>query len=179
MRYKVVGKQPNSKMCLVCGLENELGLYTAFYELENGELLAIFKPREEHQSYPGRLHGGIVSTILDETIGRAVMMSHADAFWGVTVEISVRFKKPVPLNEELRVVGRITKDSKRMFEGTGEVLLPDGSVAAEAHGKYMKMPLDKIADFDSEEQNWQVNELPEDPQYVELRREGDMEEKKL
>lgn len=172
MRYKVLNKQPNSKMCLVCGLENELGLYTAFYELENGELLAIFTPQEGHQSYPGRLHGGIVSTILDETIGRAIMISHEDGIWGVTVEISVKFRKPVPLGEELRVIGRITMDSKRLFEGTGELLLADGTVAAQAHGKYMKLPLDKIAEFDAEHQNWQVNRLPDDPEYIEINTEG-------
>ncbi len=178
MRYKVVAKQPNSKMCLVCGLENELGLFTSFYELENGELLAVFKPREEHQSYPGRLHGGIVSTILDETIGRAIMTLHTETFWGVTVEISVKFKKPVPLGEELRVIGRITKDSRRVFEGTGEVLLPDGSIAAEARGKYMKLPLKQIADFDAEEQNWQVNDRPEDPEFVEIVTIDEKQEKK-
>lgn len=168
MKYKVTRKQHNSKMCLVCGLDNKFGLYTSFYELENGELLAIFKPRKEHQSYPGRLHGGIVSTILDETIGRAIMIAHEDAYWGVTVEISVKFRQPVPLDQELRVIGRITRDSKRVFEGTGEVLLGDGTVAAEAHGKYLKMPLDKIADFDADEQKWEVKRLPTDPTYVEI-----------
>lgn len=170
MRYKVTRKQPNSKMCLVCGLQNEFGLYTSFYELENGELLAIFKPREEHQSYPGRLHGGIISTILDETIGRAIMVSHAHKYWGVTVEISVRFRKPVPLDQELRVIGRITRDSKRVFEGTGEILLPDGSIAAEAKGKYMKLPLEQIADFNEGEQNWEIQSLPEDPDFIEIDR---------
>jgi uncharacterized protein (TIGR00369 family) len=155
-------------MCLVCGLKNEFGLYTSFYELESGELLAVFRPREVHQSYPGRLHGGIISTILDETIGRAVMIRHSHAFWGVTMEITVRFKKPVPLEKELRVIGRITKDTKRIFEGTGEVLLPDGTVAAEAKGKYMKLPLDKIADFEFDEQEWQVVAGPEDPEFIEL-----------
>ena len=168
MRYKIVRKQPNSKMCLVCGLQNDFGLYTSFYELENGELLAIFKPRKEHQSYPGRLHGGIVSTILDETIGRAIMISHADRFWGVTVEITIRFKQPVPLDHELRVIGRITRDAKKIFEGTGEILLADGSVAAEAHGKYMKLPLEQIADFKAEEQNWKVRNMPEDPEFVDI-----------
>lgn len=168
MRYRVVQKQPNSKMCLVCGLDNGFGLYTSFYELDNGELLAIFKPREEHQSYPGRLHGGIVSTILDETIGRAIMVGHEDIYWGVTVEISVKFRQPVPLDQELRVIGRITRDSKRMFEGAGELLLDDGTVAAEAHGKYLKMPLEKIADFDAEEQKWEVKTLPTDPTSVEI-----------
>ena len=168
MQIKVKKKQPNSKMCLVCGLNNKLGLYTFFYELENGELLAVFKPREEHQGYPGRLHGGMVSTILDETMGRAIMISHDHEFWGVTVEIAVRFKKPVPLEEELRVVGRITRESKRFFEGTAEILLPDGTVAAEGKGKYMKLPLEKIADFVVDEQDWQVVSLPDDPEYVEI-----------
>lgn len=155
-------------MCLVCGMDNNFGLYTSFYELENGELLAIFTPRAEHQSYPGRLHGGIISTILDETIGRAIMISHKDAYWGVTVEISVKFRKPVPLEEELRVIGRITRDSKRMFEGTGELLLADGSIAAEAQGKYLKMELEKIADFDADEQQWEVRTSSSDPTYVEI-----------
>ncbi|MDW7772306.1 MAG: PaaI family thioesterase [Desulfobulbaceae bacterium] len=168
MRYRIRKKQPNSRMCLVCGLQNEFGLYTSFYELENDELLAVFRPREMHQSYPGRLHGGIISTILDETIGRAIMISHAQAFWGVTMEITVRFKKPVPLDEELRVIGRITMDARRIFEGTGEILLADGTVAAEGHGKYMKMPLEKIADFRVGEQDWQVISQPDDPEFVEL-----------
>jgi uncharacterized protein (TIGR00369 family) len=162
MLHKVTAKQPNSKMCLVCGLKNPFGLHTTFYELDNKELLAIFQPRGEHQSYPGRLHGGIISTILDETIGRAIMMQSEGEIWGVTIELQIRFKKPVPLGEELRVIGRITKNSSRFFEGTGELLLHDGSVAAEGHGKYLKAPLEKIADFDVDAQEWGVVPSPDD-----------------
>jgi acyl-coenzyme A thioesterase PaaI-like protein len=79
MRYHVIGKQPNSKMCLVCGLKNALGLKAAFYELENSELLAVCEPLEEHQSYPSRLHGGIVAALLDETIGRAILTKYDGA----------------------------------------------------------------------------------------------------
>ncbi|KPK27676.1 MAG: thioesterase [Desulfobacterales bacterium SG8_35_2] len=168
MLRKVTGKQPNSRMCLVCGLKNPFGLHTAFYELENKDLLAVFKPREEHQSYPGRLHGGIISTILDEAIGRAIMMHSDKEVWGVTVDLQVRFKKPVPLDEELRVVGRITKDSSRFFEGAGQLLLADGTVAAEGHGKYLKVPLDKIADFDVNAQEWRVVNFPDDPAEINL-----------
>jgi len=168
MLRKITGKQPNSRMCLVCGLKNPFGLHTAFYELDNREVLAVFKPREEHQSYPGRLHGGIISTIIDEAIGRAIMMHSEDEVWGVTVDLQVRFKKPAPLDEELRVVGRITKDSSRFFEGSGELLLEDGTVAAEGHGKYIKVPLEKIADFDVDHQEWRVVELPDDPKEVDL-----------
>jgi len=155
-------------MCLVCGLKNIFGLQASFYELENRELLALFKPREEHQSYPGRLHGGIISAILDETIGRAIMITHTEKIWGVTVEISVRFKNPIPLDKELRVIGRISLDSKRFFEGTGEILLPNGSIGAEARGKYMKLPLEKIADFDADENEWRVVSTPEDPYSVDI-----------
>ena len=168
MLHKVTCKQPNSRMCLVCGLKNPFGLHTSFIELDNKELLAVFEPREEHQSYPGRLHGGIISTILDETIGRAIMVHSETEVWGVTVDLQVRFKKPVPLDEELRILSRITKNSSRVFEGTGELLLADGAVAAEAHGKYLKIPLEKIADFDVDHQEWRVVEMPNDPKEVEI-----------
>ncbi|MDH3390822.1 MAG: PaaI family thioesterase [Desulfobulbaceae bacterium] len=168
MLHTVTAKQPNSKMCLACGLKNPFGLHTSFFELDNNELLAVFKPRREHQSYPGRLHGGIISTILDETIGRAIMIQSEGDIWGVTVDLQIRFKKPVPLDEELRVVGRITKDSSRFFEGTGELLLQDGTVAATGHGKYLKVPLEKIADFDVDHQEWQVVQSNDDPKSFQL-----------
>jgi len=168
MLHTVTAKQPNSKMCLVCGLKNPFGLHTSFFELDNNELLAVFKPRGEHQSYPGRLHGGIISTILDETIGRAIMIQSEGDIWGVTVDLQIRFKKPVPLDEELRVIGRITKDSSRFFEGTGELLLQDGTVAATGHGKYLKVPLEKIVDFDVDHQEWQVVQSNDDPKSFQL-----------
>ena len=156
MHYQVKRKQPNSKMCLVCGMKNPFGLHSFFYELENDELLAVFTPREEHQSYPGRLHGGIAAAILDETIGRAIMTRYTEDIWGVTMEFTSRYKKPIPLDEELRVISRITKENNRIFEGTGEILLNDGSVAVEGYGKYLKLPITKIANFDVEEQEWRV-----------------------
>jgi acyl-coenzyme A thioesterase PaaI-like protein len=166
MPYRVKAKQQNTKMCLVCGLKNPFGLRTAFYELDNDEVLAVFKPMEEHQSYPGRLHGGIATAILDETIGRAIMIKHRD-LWGVTIEVTTRYRKPVPLSEELRVIGRIAKETHRSFEGTGEILLSDGSVAVEGRGRYLKLPLEKIADFDFDAQEWKVVPSHNDPEEVE------------
>lgn len=156
MTRKVLAAQNISRMCLVCGTDNVAGLKARFYELEGGELLGVFQPREFHQSYPGRLHGGIASAVLDETIGRAVNIDDPDAF-GVTVELTVRFRKPVPLGEEIHSIARITRDSRRIFEGTGEIVLADGSVAVEASGKYMKMPIGAIADGDFESQ-WFADE---------------------
>jgi acyl-coenzyme A thioesterase PaaI-like protein len=162
---RVTAKQENSKMCLVCGLKNPHGLKASFYELENEELLAIFRPSEEHQSYPGRLHGGISTAILDETIGRAILTKEQD-LWGVTINFSTRYRKPVPLDEEIRVIGRIDLITNRYFEGSGEILLKDGSVAVEGKGKFIKLHIDDIADFDTEEQEWRVTPSPNDPEYV-------------
>lgn len=158
MSRRVNAAQNVSRMCMVCGTENTSGLHAQFLEVEGDELVAVFTPAHEHQGYPGRLHGGIATTILDETIGRAVSIGDADA-WGVTVELSVRFRKPVPLDGPVHVIGRITKDSGRLFEGTGEIVLADGTVAVEAKGKYLRMGIDKIAEGDFEEE-WFSDERP-------------------
>jgi uncharacterized protein (TIGR00369 family) len=155
---RVRSAQNVSRMCMVCGTENSAGLHARFFELEDGELVGVFTPRQEHQGYPGRLHGGIASTILDETIGRAINSDDPDA-WGVTIELTVRFRKPVPLDGEVVAHGRITKDSGRIFEGTGEIRLPDGTVAVEAKGRYLRLPIDQIAEGDFNEQ-WFADERP-------------------
>ena len=165
MQRTVTAAQNVSRMCLVCGRDNDSSLKARFYELEDGELLGVFAPQEHHQSYPGRVHGGISSAMLDETIGRAINMTDPDA-WGVTVELTLKYRKPVPLDGEVRAVARITKDSSRIFEGTGEILLADGTVAVEASGRYLKMPIDRIAEGDFEAE-W-FEDARERPERVEL-----------
>lgn len=159
MNRRVRAAQNVSRMCLVCGIENVAGLQARFFELDNGELAGVFQPKAEHQGYPGRLHGGIASAILDETIGRAINIADTHT-WGVTVELTVRYRKPVPLDREVTAVGRITRDSNRLFEGTGEIVLEDGTVAVEARGKYVKMPLEGIANVEFSETAWLADELP-------------------
>ena len=168
MRHKVARKQHNSKMCFICGLKNGSGLKASFYETENNELIALFRPTAEHQSYPGRLHGGIASAILDETIGRAILIGNSETVWGVTIELQVEYKKPIPLDAEIKVVARVTEEGNRFFNGTGEIVLPSGDVAVTARGRYLKASLEKIADFDPVENEWQVIERPDDPESIEL-----------
>jgi len=168
MRYKVTGKQESSKMCFVCGKKNGYGLKAAFYETDKNELIAVFRPQQQHQSYPGRLHGGVAAAILDETIGRNINMGRDDEVWGVTLEFTIRYKKPIPLDEEIKVITKLTEENKRMFKGEGKIVLSDGRTAAEARGIYLKLPIGKIADFDLEENEWKVIPSPDDPQYIEI-----------
>jgi uncharacterized protein (TIGR00369 family) len=146
-------------------MENHSSIKARFYELDNGDIVSISKGLDEHQSYPNRMHGGVISALLDETVGRAIWIVEPGK-WGVTVELTVNYKKPVPLNEELKVFGRVTKNSSRLFEGTGELVSKDGEILATCTGKYMKMSLVKIADHDhAEEFMVHVNEV--DPKVIE------------
>ena len=160
MNHKIKHSQHISKNCIVCGIDNDFGLKTRFYETEGNELIAVFRPLSEHQSYPKITHGGISAAILDEVIGRAIMtIADSDTF-GVTIELKLRYKKPVPTCVELKAIGRITKDSGRIFEGTGELYLPDGEVAVEAEGRYLKRRIDQITTIHFTENEWFV---PKDP----------------
>lgn len=145
MKHKVIKKQSISRMCFGCGIDNKSGLKASFYEVDSNELVAIFKPVNEYQSYPERLHGGISATILDETLGRVISIEE-ESIWGVTAELNIKYKKPVPLDQELKVVARITRNTSRIFEGEGKILLANGDIAVTATGKYIKMSLNKIVD---------------------------------
>lgn len=150
MEYRVTRKQEGSRNCFCCGSYNEFGLHAEFFELEDGRLVARFTPGKNHQSYPGRTHGGISATLLDEVIGRSIMVLEPD-IWGVTVEFSLRYRKPVPLDIPLQAVARVTENNRRLFRGEGELLLPDGTVAVSASGRYMKFPIEQIIQGDSAE----------------------------
>jgi acyl-coenzyme A thioesterase PaaI-like protein len=156
-------KQPNSYHCVVCGVRNDSSLKVRFYDTadEDGrpELLARFTAGAIHQGYPGRLHGGLATGILDETMGRAVNSGMGDGeptTWGVAVELSTRFHQPVPLGTELTARGRIVRHRRRLFDSTGEIYLPDGSVAVSAEGRFITLPLNKISGIDPEELGWRV-----------------------
>ena len=168
MKLKVVAKQPNSKMCYVCGMKNPKGLKAHFYELENGEVAGQFCFGEEYQGYPDQLHGCIAAGLLDEAIGRAIRTHYSEEAMGQTVELHLRYRAPVPLNQPLRIMGRVTRNIRRIFEGTAELKLPDGTVAVEASGKYFNLTGDKLPTEELEAQEWRVYPAEDDPQELEI-----------
>lgn len=155
-------KQPNSAFCFVCGLENVAGVKVRFYETVSAagvpELLARFSGRPCHQGYPGRVHGGVLTGVLDETIARAINYgARVDVErWGITAELSTRFLHPVPLETELSARGRVLTQNRRMFTGSGEILLPDGTVAVRAEGKFLKLPLSAISGSEVALPGWRL-----------------------
>jgi acyl-coenzyme A thioesterase PaaI-like protein len=168
MKHRVLKKQHISKMCFVCGVNNDFGLHANFYETDANELVAVINPSEQHQGYPGRMHGGIAATILDETIARSIGNGKDEQIWGVTLELKTKFRKPVPLGLELKVVGRVTGEGTRSFEGTGEIVLPNGEIAVSAEGKYIKLTTDKIANDQFVKNEWFYSQSFDDPSEIEI-----------
>ncbi len=154
MIYKVLKKQNNSAMCFVCGIHNDAGLNTTYYEIEGNQLVGVFKGNEVHQSYPKRMHGGIVSSLLDETIGRSIQTIDEN-IWGVTIELTIKFLKPVPLDQVLYAVGYVTRQRSRMFEGEGYICNESKEILATAHANYFIQHVDKIVeDIDFVMEQW-------------------------
>jgi uncharacterized protein (TIGR00369 family) len=147
-------KQPNSRMCFVCGMQNPIGLKAFFYQDEEGRVVAHFTGKEEHQGYPGVMHGGIVTALLDEVIARVAIAQ--DLLWGVTAKLEVRFRRPVPLGQPLTLVGEMTRLRSRTLEAHGEIRLEDGTVAAEAEGVYIRLPQEEIERMEEELGFWKV-----------------------
>lgn len=150
---KVKGPQNIGRMCFVCGEENPFGLHGHFYNLDDGSVCGIFNVRDEHQSYPGRVHGGVLSAILDELIGRAFQNENPDV-WGVTVELTMKYRKPVPLDKPIKALARVTKETGRIFEGEGEIIFEDGTIAVQAYARYARMSFDTIAEGDLIDEEW-------------------------
>jgi acyl-coenzyme A thioesterase PaaI-like protein len=140
-------------MCFVCGIENPIGLRLFFYTDDEGRCIARFWPEPEHQGYPGQLHGGIISTLLDETMGRVLVRQNV---WAITGRLEVKFSNPVPMDQELTIVGELTRNRSRAYEARGEIRLPDGSVLVEGTGTYIRIPEEFVEQAKSELDFWEV-----------------------
>lgn len=154
-KHNIVGKQPNSRLCFICGLKNPAGLKASFYDRQDGGVIARFVGQEEHQGYPGRFHGGILAALLDEAMGRTVAWGSQDV-WGVTRQITIKYHKPVPLGAPVEAICSLGKTRGRLYEAHGQVYLPDGTVAVESTGTYWKLSLAEIGVFDPAQEEWRV-----------------------
>lgn len=167
MEYTVIKKQNNSDMCAVCGFNNPYSLKADFFEVQGGIVVGLTQGLEEHQSYPHRMHGGLISALLDESMGRAIQIPDPN-IWGVTSELSVKFRKPVPLGEPLKIVGYITKETQRIFIGEGFIEDNEGKLLATAKATYIKIPLEKIVNDDSCKVAWEYMPKATDPKTINI-----------
>jgi acyl-coenzyme A thioesterase PaaI-like protein len=148
-------RQPNSRNCFVCGLLNPLGLHVVFENSTPGEVTAEFTVPETYQGYPGVVHGGIVAAMLDELAARSFMGVDPPRFM-FTARLQLRYRKNVPVEQPLRLVGRAGSSRKRTAEATSAIYGPDGSLLAEGQALLVDAPPEAL-NFDSlDELGWRV-----------------------
>jgi acyl-coenzyme A thioesterase PaaI-like protein len=149
-------KQPNSRMCFICGLENPVGLKLTIYEIEPGLIETTFTAPEHFQGYPGVLHGGIVASILDEISGRAQMGDPEKPRFMFTARLEVKYRKNVPIGIPLRIVGKAGKSRTRTAEGWAGIYDPEGNLLAEAGSLLVEVPSEMLDKANLDELGWKV-----------------------
>jgi uncharacterized protein (TIGR00369 family) len=120
--------------CFVCGEKNPSGLHLKF-SLHDGKVLTEFIPQKIHQGYKDIIHGGLISTLLDEAMVKAALMHGMPA---VTAEITVRFRNPLMTGEKTIVEAAISKMNKKIIETSAIMKKIDNTIIAEAHAKLLR-----------------------------------------
>lgn len=120
--------------CFVCGEKNPYGLSLKF-SLHDEKVLTEFIPQKIHQGYKDIIHGGIISTLLDEAMVKAALMQGIPA---ITAEITVRFKNPLIAGEKATVEATIVKMNKRIIETSAVMKKSDNTLIAEGHAKLLR-----------------------------------------
>jgi acyl-coenzyme A thioesterase PaaI-like protein/transcriptional regulator with XRE-family HTH domain len=127
-----------ARQCFACGEDNPIGLHLADIRRDGDEVRATLHPRPELQSYPGVLHGGVVTTVLDEVMAYASIL--LAGIWSATATLQVRFRRPVPYDVPLEAVAGVTAERARRVRAWARLELPDGQVGAEATGLLVPLP---------------------------------------
>lgn len=157
MENKILQKiQPSSKHCFVCGVENPFGLHLKFIEDNPGEVTCDFIIPENFQGYPGIVHGGVVSAILDEVSGRSIMGEPDNPRFMFTAKMEVHFHKNVPVGQPLHAVGKVVKSRKRLATVTGSIYDMEGCLLAECESLLVDIPADVIDGVDLDALGWKV-----------------------
>ncbi len=124
--------------CFGCGRLNEYGLQLDFHADERGGVWADFVPAERFEGYTGMVHGGVISTVLDEVMAWSL---YRQEIWAVTGEMSVRYRAPVRVGEPTRATGWQVSARGRRIEMAGEIRRrSDGAVLATATALFIRVP---------------------------------------
>lgn len=144
-------------MCFVCGRENPVGLGLEFYEdTAANQVRADITIPDRYQGYPGVVHGGIISAILDEVSGRAVMLQEGDERLMATLRMTIRFRQPTPTETPLTAVGWVRQVGGVGAKVAGELRLPDGTVTADCESLLAEPPEHFKEGWEEEKPYWGV-----------------------
>ncbi|MGC1403376.1 MAG: PaaI family thioesterase [Thermodesulfobacteriota bacterium] len=128
---------PHSTGCFLCGNENACGARTRFFVQGDTVRTRLILPQHLN-GYRDIAHGGVLSGLLDETMGwAATVFSQRHPFY-VTGELTIKYLLPVPVKEKIEIIGRVIKDAGRIAYCQGE-LLHNGTECLRAKGKFLPL----------------------------------------
>lgn len=151
-------KQPNSKMCFICGLENPIGLHLHIYETEPGVIETKYIAPDHFQGYPGVLHGGIIAALIDEMGSRTHMGSDPmQPRFLFTGKLEVKYRKNVPVGKMLRIVGKAGSTKRNMAEAWAGIYDAEtDELLAEGTTICIDVPGDQFDMSKLEELGWKI-----------------------
>ena len=120
--------------CFVCGEKNPHGLHLMFSG-RDGKIMAEFIPQKTYQGYKDMVHGGIISTLIDEAMVKAALMQGIPA---ITAEITVRFKNPLMVWDKAIIEATIIKMNKKIIETSAIIRKTDNTPIAEGYAKLLR-----------------------------------------
>ncbi len=123
----------DNKKCFACGLENPHGLQLTFhYSADGSKAETRFTPESKYQGWENVVHGGILMTVMDETMAKVAVHSGHRVLTG---EISAKFKKPADVQEQLTCIAEIEEIKKKIIYTRASIFKQDGTLVSEAHSK--------------------------------------------
>ncbi len=124
--------------CFVCGERNASGLRLKFRR-EGEQVVAEFLPEAAFEGFPGVVHGGILASLLDETLARTALLYQQ---WVMTGRLEIRFRRPARVGQLLRVTAWAEQRRARMVMARGQIALAEDPsvVVAEGQGTFLPYP---------------------------------------
>jgi uncharacterized protein (TIGR00369 family) len=134
---------PHTRSCFVCGESNPIG-FKLRLETDGNIVQTRLVPRSEHTGFKHAVHGGLVSTVLDEIMAWACALQTRR--FAYCAELTVRFLRPVRPNVEIIARGEVvTNHRDKLFEAKSEIQDMSGTRLATATGKYLPVRKDELS----------------------------------
>jgi len=122
------------KFCFACGHLNAHGLHMKF-ESDRESLRSTLTLQPHFRGWSNLIHGGIISTILDETMSWTVLKLARKLM--LTKGMEVQFVRPVRVGMTVTVSGRIEEwMSKRKVKVIAELTDESGTLCASSTGEF-------------------------------------------
>jgi uncharacterized protein (TIGR00369 family) len=121
--------------CFGCGHANPKGLHLEFLLAEDRSVVSFPTISDSYEGPVGYIHGGIIATLLDETMSKAVRASGHTA---MTRHMEVNYLRPVPSGAPLRLEGRVTRNEGRKHWAETKIFDAEGTLLAQGNGLFIE-----------------------------------------